>query len=181
MKIKLPLHIFKGFEKVLSEDIKLMLIKVVDKYGVKSGFTLADLIEEFLPENEVLINVVKTAKQTKKHTCEKNRQQNSNTNKKITKPKPKTKPNNRLVQCIARTWSEGKGLQCSRFTADDKIEYCRTHRNQIRSKGFLWQGTINDTDNKVAIIFNAKMERQNKRKQRKLDKEKQKKTKKQKT
>jgi len=158
MKIKLQQHIFKEFDSVLRKNITEMLINVATRYGAKCGFTSTDLIDEFLPENEILIKIkkkipIKTKTQTA-HIQAKTKTK--------AKAKAKAKTHTKTL-CIARTWSEGKGCQCTRFTPNNKTTYCRTHQNQIRAKGFLWQGTIHDKDNKVAIIYKAKVERINKR------------------
>jgi hypothetical protein len=92
-------------------------------------------------------------------------------NRRITKKSMQQKNSKDKTQkCIARTWSGGKGLQCTRHTIKNR-EFCRTHQNQIDGGRVLWQGTINDSDNKVAIIYKTNIEKKeakkNKRKKKK--------------
>tara|TARA_B100001123_G_C14855665_1_gene845912 strand:+ start:221 stop:661 length:441 start_codon:yes stop_codon:yes gene_type:complete len=136
--------IFDVFSDYLKTHIIELLDVVATKYGTTYGFSKEDLIEEFLSNKEILLPLITTTK------C-------------LQKSKKKNKIKNVRVKqkCIARTWSNGKGLQCSRNAMNKR--FCKLHQNQFDSKGFLWQGTILDEDNKVSIIYNRnKCEKKNK-------------------
>lgn len=153
-------NVFDLFEDTLKDSISELLTQVADKYGDKYGFTAKNLIEEFLPDDEILVSITTGTLATKRHSLKKNRR--------ITKHSMQQKePKDKTHKCIARTWSGGKGLQCTRYAIKNR-EFCRTHQNQIDREVF-WQGTINDSDNKVAIIYKTNIEKKedkkNKRKQ----------------
>ena len=56
--IRINKHLFDIFESIVTDNITDMLIQVAKKYGNKYGFTKDDLIDEFLPKDEVLISVI---------------------------------------------------------------------------------------------------------------------------
>ena len=147
--IRINKHLFDIFESIVTDNITDMLIQVAKKYGNKYGFTKDDLIDEFLPKDEVLISVISDNLAIKQRKYKKKTYTHKYSD--ISKQK-----------CIARTWSGGKGLQCTR-TAMNK-EFCRTHQNQM-DKGKLWQGTIHDKINKVEVIYNKnRAKKKNKKK-----------------
>ena len=145
MELPICNSVFDIFEETLRDNISEMLRDVANKYGKRYGFTSTDLIEEFLPSDKILINVAK-------HDIEINKPM-----KKTKKTRRKTKSNKRNPQCIARTWSDGRGLQCTRQSFNNN-EFCKTHLNQIEN-GKFWQGTINDSENKVAIRYKQNREK----------------------
>lgn len=152
MSIKLRKHIFDSFEEICRLDTIKLLTQVAEHYGSKYGFTAEDLIEEYLPDNKVIVNIVsdsvvdnitenkcqKQLRKIKRANAEKKRQELEKYNKNKTR-------------CIARIWGDGKGPQCSRYSLKDK-DYCGTHQNQLIKKGFIWQGTIYDEINKVVKL-----------------------------
>ena len=152
-------NVFDLFEDTLKDSISELLTQVADKYGDKYGFTAENLIEEFLPDDEILVSVTTDTLADKRQSLKKNRRITTNSMQQKNS-KDKTQ------KCIARTWSSGKGLQCTRYAIQNR-EFCRTHQNLIDRDNF-WQGTINDSDNKVAIIYKTNIEKkeakQNKRK-----------------
>ncbi|MAF36290.1 hypothetical protein CL622_04190 [archaeon] len=131
--MKIPHHVFMIFEDVLRKDIRSLLEDVTKKYGTKYGFTTEDLMEEFLPETKTFLKAYIPPPKSKSKS---NKSKQKQTSKEL---------------CIARTWSGGKGLQCTKH-AVRKRKYCQTHRNQIYRKGFLWAGTIYDKPNRVHEI-----------------------------
>tara|TARA_Y100001970_G_scaffold281092_2_gene391174 strand:+ start:2645 stop:3091 length:447 start_codon:yes stop_codon:yes gene_type:complete len=132
--LRINKSIIDVFETIVSENISDMLSQVAQKYGDKYGFTSKDLIDEFLPDNETLISVISDSISLKKHKAKHNKH-------KISLIQPKTK------KCIARTWSKGKGLQCSRHALINE-DFCKTHLRQFNN-GSLWKGTIHDEVNMV--------------------------------
>ena len=158
-KIILNKNMFDLFEDTLKNSISELLTQVADKYGDKYGFDAKDLIDEFLPTNELLVSVT-TDVIAKRQSIKKNRRMAKNL-------RQQKKSKEKKHKCIARTWSGGKGLQCTRYVVNNK-EYCGTHQNQV-DRGVLWQGTINDIINKVDIVYQKDLEkieaRKNKKKQ----------------
>ena len=148
-------NVFDLFEDTLKDSISELLTQVADKYGEKYGFTAENLIEEFLPDDEILVSVTTDTLADKRQSFKKNRR--------ITKKSMQQKNSKDKTQkCIARTWSGGKGLQCTRHTIKNR-EFCRTHQNLIDRDNF-WQGTINDSDNKVAIIYKTNIDKKDAKK-----------------
>jgi hypothetical protein len=143
-------NVFDLFEDTLNDSISELLTQVADKYGEKYGFTAENLIDEFLPDDEILVSITTDTSADKQQSLKKNRRI---TKKSIQQKNSKDKTH----KCIARTWSGGKGLQCTRYAIKNR-EFCRTHQNQIDREVF-WQGTINDSDNKVAIIYKTNIEK----------------------
>jgi len=137
------------FESIVTDNITDLLTQVANKYGDKYGFTEEDLIDEFLPKDEMLISVISDNLEIK--------QRKSNKISYIQKHSVTT-----TKKCIARTWSGGKGLQCTRTAATNK-DFCRTHQNQLDNNK-LWQGTIHDEINKVEIVYKTNLAKKNKRK-----------------
>ena len=155
-------NVFDLFEDTLKDSISELLTQVADKYGEKYGFTAENLIEEFLPDDEMLVSVTTDTLANKQQSLKKNRR----ITKKLMHQK---KSKDKTHKCIARTWSGGKGLQCTRYAIKNK-EFCRTHQNQIDGGRVLWQGTINDSDNKVAIIYKTNIEKKEAKKNKRKNK-----------
>lgn len=135
-------HVFSVFERYLTTSIEELLETIAMKYGKTYDFTFEDLKEEFLPDTTIVVAAAIASDKK---------------NKSKLKKRKEVTPKRKIQQCIARTWSNGKGNQCSRKACNQS--FCKTHQNQIDRKGFLWQGTINDDDNKVAIVYQEKMKR----------------------
>ena len=143
-------NIFDIFDDIFKDSISELLTQVADKYGEKYGFVAEDLIDEFLPNNELLVSVTTDVIAERHKSVKKNRRMAKNLRQQKNSKEKKQK-------CIARTWSGGKGLQCTRYIINNR-EYCGTHQNQV-DRGVLWQGTINDIVNKVAIVYQKDIEK----------------------
>ena len=139
----------ESFGNICRNELCRMFDSISKKYGEKYGFTANDLIDEYLPQEYVDLEIIGNQDIRKK---------------KLEKQKLDPK------RCIARTWSEGKGKQCKRNSVKDN-EYCGIHLNEIKRKGCLIRGTIYG-ENLSRKFLSENLE---KKKKRQLKKEKKKK------
>ena len=149
--MKLPKIILDNFGDICRNELYRLFENIASKYGEKYGFTTTDLIDEYLPEEYIPIRVVEKNKKNRKNDLIYRKKQ-------------------QLGRCIARTWSGGKGKQCTRKSQDGS-DFCKTHINELNRNGTLKRGTIFG-ENMSKKYFNENMERKKIRQEQQLQKNK---------